>query len=132
MQDIDVEFFSSLGERDILFIDSSHVVKIGSDVNYLFHEVFRDWHPAWLSKSTIFSCRNSAAKTGSRSMYRFWTEQDLLQSFLAFNSAFEVLLCNNYLGQRHYERMQATFPNSPGGAAAVFGCGGNRVAAAGL
>ena len=39
VQDIDLEFFSQLNPGDVLFIDSSHTVKIGGDVNYLFLEV---------------------------------------------------------------------------------------------
>jgi hypothetical protein len=39
VQDIDLDFFSQLDPGDILFIDSSHTVKIGGDVNYLFLEV---------------------------------------------------------------------------------------------
>ena len=39
VEDIELEFFSQLGSGDILFIDSSHTVKIGGDVNYLFLEV---------------------------------------------------------------------------------------------
>ena len=44
---------------------------------------------------------------------RFWTEQYLLQAFLAFNSQFEVLICNSYLGYRYLEDFKATFPTSP-------------------
>lgn len=40
LQEVPVDFFRSLGENDILFIDSSHVSKIDSDVNYLFFEIF--------------------------------------------------------------------------------------------
>lgn len=39
LQEIPLEFFEILNENDILFIDSSHVSKINSDVNYLFFEV---------------------------------------------------------------------------------------------
>ena len=39
VEDVDLEFFSQLHSGDILFIDSSHTVKIGGDVNYLFLEV---------------------------------------------------------------------------------------------
>jgi hypothetical protein len=38
VEDLDLDFFSQLGPGDILFIDSSHTVKIGGDVNYLFLE----------------------------------------------------------------------------------------------
>jgi len=44
---------------------------------------------------------------------RFWGEQYLLQAFLAFNSDFEVLLCNNYLAYRYLDHFKATFPSSP-------------------
>ena len=39
LQDISLDFFKQLSEGDILFIDSSHVSKVGSDVNYLLFEI---------------------------------------------------------------------------------------------
>ena len=38
-QEVDVEIFANLEANDILFIDSTHVSKVGSDVNYIFFEV---------------------------------------------------------------------------------------------
>ena len=45
VEDIDLEFFSELHSGDVLFIDSSHTVKIGGDVNYLFLEVLPRLEP---------------------------------------------------------------------------------------
>ena len=42
---------------------------------------------------------------------RFWTEQYLLQSFLTFNSEFEVLMANYYLSHYHQDQLKATFPD---------------------
>ena len=39
IEDMDLSYFDVLEENDILFIDSTHVSKVGSDVNYLFFEV---------------------------------------------------------------------------------------------
>src|SRR5688572_14633479 len=39
LQDVDPEVFSTLADGDILFIDSSHVSKTHSDVNYVFFEI---------------------------------------------------------------------------------------------
>ena len=39
VQNVNLDIFQQLGENDILFIDSSHCLKIGSDVQYLFLEV---------------------------------------------------------------------------------------------
>lgn len=40
LQDIPVEYFNQLQANDILFIDSSHVAKLGSDINYYLFEIF--------------------------------------------------------------------------------------------
>jgi predicted O-methyltransferase YrrM len=45
VEDVDLEFFSQLHSGDVLFIDSSHTVKIGGDVNYLFLEVLPRLEP---------------------------------------------------------------------------------------
>ena len=44
---------------------------------------------------------------------RFWNEQYLLQAFLAFNSDFEVLLCNSFLQERYPTVLSDVFPESP-------------------
>ena len=113
VQDIDLEFFSQLHSGDILFIDSSHTVKIGGDVNYLFLEVLPR-----LNRGVIVHVHDIFLPFDYRrdwvmDEFRFWTEQYLLQAFLSFNSEFEVLMANGYLVHRHLEDFKATFPNSP-------------------
>ena len=44
---------------------------------------------------------------------RFWNEQYLLQAFLTFNHAWEVLVANAFLGRHHREELKAAFPSSP-------------------
>jgi hypothetical protein len=39
IEDIDLSFFDSLSANDIIFFDSTHVSKFGSDVNYIFFEI---------------------------------------------------------------------------------------------
>jgi hypothetical protein len=43
--------------------------------------------------------------------FRFWTEQYLLQAFLIFNPAFEVLMANSYLNHYYPSDLKAAFPN---------------------
>ena len=43
--------------------------------------------------------------------FRFWTEQYLLQSFLTFNSEFQVLMANYYLSHYHQKDLKTVFPN---------------------
>lgn len=113
VQDVDLEFFSQLGTDDILFIDSSHTVKIGGDVNYLFLEVLPRIKPGVIVHVHDIFLPFDYRRDWVMDEFRFWTEQYLLQAFLIFNSQFEVLMANSYLAHRYMEDLKATFPKSP-------------------
>jgi hypothetical protein len=113
VEDIDLEFFSQLHSGDILFIDSSHTVKIGGDVNYLFLEVLPRLKPGVIVHVHDIFFPFDYRRDWVMDEFRFWAEQYLLQAFLTFNSEFEVLMANGYLGHRHMEDLKATFANSP-------------------
>jgi Methyltransferase domain len=111
VQDIELEFFSQLDPGDILFIDSSHTVKIGGDVNYLFLEVLPRLKPGVIVHVHDIFLPFEYRRDWVLDEFRFWTEQYVLQSFLTFNSEFEVLLANYYLSHYHQEQLKATFPD---------------------
>lgn len=90
-QDVPLERFEALREDDVLFVDTTHTVKIGSEVNRIvldvlprlapgvvvhFHDIFLPWeyHRNWIEGEWK------------------WNEQYLLQAFLAMNPEFQVLL----------------------------------------
>jgi hypothetical protein len=111
VQDIGLEFFSQLESGDILFIDSSHTVKIGGDVNYLFLEVLPRLKPGVIVHVHDIFLPFDYRRDWVLDEFRFWTEQYLLQAFLTFNSDFEVLMANSYLNHYHQEDLKATFPD---------------------
>jgi len=111
VQDIGLEFFSQLESGDILFIDSSHTVKIGGDVNYLFLEVLPRLKPGVIVHVHDIFLPFDYRRDWVKDKFRFWTEQYLLQAFLTFNSEFEVLMANHYLRHRYLEDLKAAFPN---------------------
>jgi hypothetical protein len=113
VQDIDLKFFSQLDSGDMLFIDSSHTVKIGGDVNYLFLEVLPRLKPGVIVHVHDIFLPFEYRRDWVIDEFRFWTEQYLLQAFLAFNSQFEVLMANNYLSHCHARVLKATFPSLP-------------------
>jgi hypothetical protein len=89
VQDIENSFWEELCADCLIFIDSSHVSKAGSDVNYIFFDVFPR-----LSRGTLvhihdifrgFEYPEKWLKDG-----RAWNESYLLRAFLMFNSAFEI------------------------------------------
>jgi hypothetical protein len=110
---LDPAFFNSLKANDILFIDSGHAVKIGGDVNYLYLDVLPRLAPGVLVHVHDISLpyeypRDYATKESFR---QFWTEQYLLQGFLAFNAEFEVFLGMNYLMVDHAPLFKEAFPH---------------------
>ena len=113
VEDLDLKFFSQLDSGDILFIDSSHTVKIGGDVNYLFLEVLPRLKPGVIVHVHDIFLPFDYRRDWVMDELRFWTEQYLLQAFLSFNSEFEVLMANGYLAHRYVEDLKATFVNSP-------------------
>ena len=113
VEDIDLEFFSQLDSGDILFIDSSHTVKIGGDVNYLFLEVLPRLKPGVIVHVHDIFLPFDYRRDWVMDEFHFWSEQYLLQAFLSFNAEFEVLMCNSYLGLYYLEDLKSTFPNSP-------------------
>ena len=113
VEDVELEFFSQLQADDFLFIDSSHTVKIGGDVNYLFLEVLPRLNPGVIVHVHDILFPFDYRRDWVIDELRFWGEQYLLQAFLAFNSQFEVLFCNSYLADRYLEDFKTTFPNSP-------------------
>ena len=111
VEDVDLDFFSQLGSGDILFIDSSHTVKIGGDVNYLFLEVLPRLKPGVIVHVHDIFFPFDYRRDWVMDEFRFWTEQYLLQAFLSFNSEFEVLMSNSYLGHYYKDDLKATFPS---------------------
>ncbi|MGH9512995.1 MAG: class I SAM-dependent methyltransferase [Terriglobales bacterium] len=91
VQDVDLGLFASLGDGDVLFIDSSHVASVGSDVVREYLEVIPQLNPGVIVHlHDIFLPSDYPRRAVLQNLW-FWSEQYLLQSFLSFNSKFEVL-----------------------------------------
>lgn len=107
---LDPTFFEQLQANDILFIDSSHIIRPQGDVLYLFtellprlapgvivhiHDIFSPYdYPRWMTEQLLL-----------------WNEQYLLEAFLTENPQWEILGSLYYL-QRHYSQaLAAPFPH---------------------
>jgi Methyltransferase domain len=110
VESVDPAVFETLEANDILFIDSSHVIRPQGDVlhEYLHllgiirsgvlvhvHDVFtpRDYPASWV--------------VGER---RLWNEQYLLEAFLSFNRNFRVLAAVNHLFHDHADALKDACP----------------------
>ena len=117
VQRVGLERFGELGEGDVLFIDSSHVVRIGSDVSYLVFEVLPS-----LARGVIVGIHDilwpfEYPREWLRRGYA-WNEAYLLRSFLQYNDTFEVLYYNDYFAKKFGDEVHQHMPlieRDPGG-----------------
>src|SRR5262249_2410185 len=113
VQSVQSDLFSSLQSGDILFIDSTHVSKIGSDVNHMvlkelpvlqkgvpihFHDIFLPWEfpRVWVGEGNIF-----------------WNEQFLVAALLAHNRDFEIVFSSQFAGRACGDCLKSAFAVLP-------------------
>ncbi len=99
--------FERLEANDVLFIDSSHVLKSGSDVQYEYLEILPRLKPGVLVHAHDIFLPREYPERWLRREHRFWNEQYLLQAFLAFNAAFEVVFSSAYVHTNRPEALAA-------------------------
>jgi hypothetical protein len=109
VQDVEIDCFRDLGEGDILFVDSSHVSKVGSDLNRLifdvlpeirsgvyihFHDIFYpfEYPPEWVYAGVAFN------------------EAYILRAFLQYNKEFRIVCFNSYLKTVHKDKLLDALP----------------------
>ena len=113
VEDVELLFFEKLEANDILFIDSSHVSKVGSDVNYLFFEVLPRLKKGVLVHFHDIFLPDEYPQVWAITEGRNWNEQYLLRAFLQFNVGWKVVWASHFMGTRHTTAVQGTFPRYP-------------------
>lgn len=111
LENVDLNHFTTLTENDILFIDSSHVLKLDSDVMFYFTKIF-----PLLNKNVLVHIHDiffpydyplEWLKEG-----RFWNEQYFLYIFLQYNSKFSIKFCNSYSGYKYPNELEIIQKNT--------------------
>jgi predicted O-methyltransferase YrrM len=120
VQDVPAETFEALGSGDILFLDTTHVSKTGSDVNYEIFEILPR-----LSSGVIIHLHDIFAdfEYPAEWIYelnRSWNEQYILRAFLMYNNAFSVIYANAAFAKARPELIREKFPQIFGDAGAGF------------
>lgn len=110
VQSVEPHEFEVLGTNDILFIDSSHIVKTGSDIEYLFTEVIpvlntgviihfhNIYYPFEYSRESVFEGKA-------------WNEIYLIKSFLQYNNTFSILYFNSLMQAKYADLLSQKTPN---------------------
>jgi len=109
LQEVNLDLFSSLEENDILFVDSTHVSKLNSDVNKIILEIIPS-----LKKGVLihfhdifwpFEYPKDWIQEG-----RAWNEAYILRAFLEFNDSFEILFFADYMHKYQGKWIQENMP----------------------
>lgn len=101
VEDLPTNFFSGLQENDILFIDSSHVLRTGGDVWFEYLQLLPGLNPGVLVHVHDIFLPYPYPKEWLSVRRLFWTEQYLLQAILQNNSHLRVVLALHYLCKEH-------------------------------
>ena len=111
VQAVDAALFQTLQANDILFIDSTHVSKTGSDVNRLFLDVLPTLAPGVLVHvHDIFYPFEYPREWVINSKGFGWNEAYLLRAFLTNNPTYEIIAFNTYLETFHTDRFAQHMP----------------------
>jgi len=109
LQEIPLGVFEELQENDILFIDSTHVVKFNSDVNYVFREILPALaHGVYIHFHDVFYPFEYPKEWLLDGIA--WNEQYMLRTFLQYNNDFKIVLFNTYLESMYESQIKNRFP----------------------
>jgi hypothetical protein len=109
VRSIDITMFDELRANDVLFIDSSHVAKVGSDVNFLYFQVLPRLRPGvHVHVHDIFYPFEYPKEWvyGGRS----WNEAYLVRALLTFNPEFRITWFGSYAERRFRPELARSLP----------------------
>ena len=108
-QDVPIRIFTQLRENDFLFIDSSHQVKAGGDVNHLILEVLPRLHPGVIVHFHDIHFPYDYPRDLLKNFFP-WTETSLLRAFLTFNDHYTVLFSMSLLHYKCPDELKQVLP----------------------
>lgn len=101
------DFFSELAAGDILFIDSSHVSKTGSDVNHIFFEILPRLADGVIIHVHDIFLPQEYPREWVLDGRRSWNEQYLLRALLMGSTDYRVLYAVHYASQHFEKQLEA-------------------------
>jgi Methyltransferase domain len=110
VEDVDRALFDELQENDLLFIDSSHVIRPQGDVLTEYLQILPVLRPGVIVHvHDIFSPRDYPSEWVKQRML-LWNEQYLLEGFLTGNDSWKIIAALNLLRHRHFDALRRVCP----------------------
>lgn len=109
VETLDKSIFKTLKANDILFIDSSHIIRTQGDILHEYLEIL-----PILNKGVIIHIHDIFSPKDYPDQWindhLLWNEQYLLEAFLSFNNQFRIIGALNFLGHNYRKEMSAKCP----------------------
>lgn len=110
VETIEKSFFEALDANDILFIDSTHVIRPQGDVLFEYLEILPILKPGVIVHIHDIFLPKDYLDQWVYDEHRLWNEQYLLEAFLTFNNKFRILGAVNYLSHNYHQQFAAKHP----------------------
>lgn len=111
---LETNIFKELVANDILFIDSSHIIKPQGDVLFEYLEILPELNPGVIVHIHDIFTPKDYLSSWVLEEKRLWNEQYLLEAFLTFNNKFKVIAALNYLKHNHFDLLKSRCPHLTG------------------
>jgi hypothetical protein len=111
-EDIAAGEITTLERNDILFIDSTHVAKVGSDVVHLALELLPRLAPGVLVHIHDIYLPWSYPRGFVEERGYYWNEQYVVQALLSGSRDFEIMLSTHWLGREHGTLVRELLPDA--------------------
>jgi hypothetical protein len=118
VQDVDLDIFSQLKLGDFLFIDSTHIVKTASDVNYEIFEIIPSLNSGVIIHIHDIFWPFEYPRQWVFEEKRAWNELYAIRALLMYQNEFEILFFNDYFAKTFDAKVFERYPNflsNPGG-----------------
>ncbi|PKM98979.1 MAG: hypothetical protein CVU79_00225 [Elusimicrobia bacterium HGW-Elusimicrobia-3] len=110
VEEIELSLFAALESRDILFIDSSHVIRPQGDVLHEYFSILPSLRPGVIIHvHDIFTPRDYLDDWLAKDL-KLWNEQYLVEAFLSFNKEFKIIGALNFLTHHYAKDVCAKLP----------------------
>jgi predicted O-methyltransferase YrrM len=110
VEQVDKSLFLELGENDILFIDSSHIIRPQGDVIYEYLELLPILKAGVIVHIHDIFSPHDYLKQWVVDEVKLWNEQYLLEAFLTDNKKWKIIGALNYLHHTHYSELKRISP----------------------
>jgi hypothetical protein len=109
IQNVNPDVFFNLKQNDILFIDSSHILDIGSDVHHIFNDILPKVNKGVIVHFHDIFLPHEYPKMWVLKKHWFWNEQYILRAFLSGNTKFRVLWAGAYMHFNYFSSLKKAF-----------------------